>query len=235
MKSRILTLIVVVTAAVLGFSPEGRSATVASTVFEESFLGSVGDADYFSMAETSLLEFGTGNSARFSFDLTGIGGEARLINTDSTGMDRIVETRNVPSVDAVGYDPSLYRPFSSAVLSVYVSDTDGGNQNLERLRIDFLFGNGTRQTILSDIFQVNDANNLFVSNIDLAAGGWLDELSDGTLVAFALAPPYGSVDNDFILDKVSLTAQTTAVPIPGSVVLLGSGLLGIVLSRRRPA
>lgn len=231
MKPQTVLLALIVMAATLGIT---AGADAAPVIFEERFLGAVGDADTFSMAETALAQFGTGNRARFSFDLTGVGGDARLINTQLTGTDRIVEERARPSLDAIGYDPALHRPFTSALLNIYVSDSDGGNQNLERLRIDFMFGTGGTERITSEIFQVNESNSLFVTKVDLGAVGWLDELSDGMLIAFTLAPPFGSVNNDFILEQVTLSAQTTAIPIPGSLVLLGSGLVGIILTRRRP-
>ncbi|MBU1055062.1 MAG: VPLPA-CTERM sorting domain-containing protein [Proteobacteria bacterium] len=70
---------------------------------------------------------------------------------------------------------------------------------------------------------------------DLDAGqlGWLSD--DGNIHLALIGPGYYMTDFNaqFWLDSVTLTATNAAVPIPGAVWLLGSGLVGLVGIRRK--
>lgn len=232
------TLVLIGIAALLLFSANaGASAIVPGPMtFNEVFLGDAADIRYMNMVEKDLIgdtAFDVGNRAKFWFDLTGTGGEGRLLNTSGVG-DRRVRTID-PSTDAVGYDPLLFDTPNLAYVDFYFSDffQDTPDGAAEKVRINL----GSQASLVSLDFTLEDQpDGQFMLRLDLANFGLLDELMDGQLLATVIAPPFGAVHNTFILDRVELTAQAmplTAVPIPSAVLLLGSGLIGLVSIRTR--
>lgn len=225
-------ILVLVCAFGLGVAPVVHAVPM---VFEESFLGSADDGLFFSMAESADAGFGEGDRARFNFDLTAPGGDALLINSNYTGADRIMDRQADPDPDAFGYVPGDYGGFESATLQFFVSDTDGGALNRESLRVSLLLDEGGRQIIYTESFQVDSIDSFDLISVDLGLLGWLDQLNDGILTSFAIAPAFGDVSNDFILDRVTLTATASPAPVPepGTMVLLGIGIIGVACSRKK--
>lgn len=95
-------------------------------------------------------------------------------------------------------------------------------------------------TLLSNVYQFNiptsdnngawDAHQVNVSGLLAALGGQLVTLRFSDYIPNSWTGPSG-----LGLDNVSLTGQATAVPEPGSLMLLGLGLLAGAMVRRRKA
>lgn len=222
MKKIALTIIVLLAASGMAFA--------TPYTFTETFLGDPLDTDYYAMAEVDNTANGQGHRARFQFDLTGTGGNGVLI--DENGV--VAGSKVTPTLDETGYNTVDYAAPYAAFLEFYIIDNDGGGFNREQLVVDVKLEAGGKERVLNTKLQLNQNNSVAKFEIDLGFEGLLDELIDGQLMTFAIAPKFGDRDNDFLLGSVSLTAfATDPVPEPGTIALLGFGMFGLFALRKR--
>ena len=213
----------------------GVSSTVWSIPFSETFLGSEVDLNFMDVATTDFLpNVGPtfGDRAEFAFDLLNPGGNATLFRQG------VVVPNNLfgfpfpqgPTDDFA--DPNL---LNGAIVNdasfTFNLSTLNPPDSLVNVGIDIL---GVDNTIFSQVLSlpVSGLGSLGVS-IDLAVAGVLDQLQDGNITAFAIAPVGGpsGVANTFSIENVTLAGNTVdapaPIPEPATMFLIGLGLVGL--------
>lgn len=227
---RLRNLLIIAATIFLCLAMAGTAPAVPITL-KEVFLGGKNDVEAFSMAERSIAQNipGTGNKAQFNFDLTGSGGTGQLLRGNTP-----IGPAVMPTNDETAYDPFAYATPYLARVDFFISDWLFEFQDTaqEKVRINIERGSiVTNKTYTLE----NDPDGSKRVRVDLAAEGMLDLLSDGQLLAMAIAPAFQDVYNTFTLDRVVLYAEAAPVPEPTTIVLLGTGLVGIAAARRRRA
>ncbi len=165
-----------------------------------------------------------GQRAVYNFDLNDVGGSSFIRSGGS-----ILGPTFLPTVDETSFDTNLN--IVSAVLSFTIGGMDGGNfAPRERIKIKVTGESGTGDTIF------NETVFLGVDTFDFnLTGSWLDWVDDGKLRAVAIAVNRPGFDNDFKIKQASLSvvAHHAAVPEPASLILMGSGLMGLFIYGRK--
>jgi hypothetical protein len=202
----------------------------APVAFEETFLGSKTDDNFFQMAEKSLLPLeGVGNEAGFFFDLTGQGGQAELLSKGD-----VIRTETFPTTDETGYDPDLFQAPFFGYINFFISDWDNDDPVVkEKVRIKIEDGIQTK-TFTIDL--ENDADGIKRAQVELDPIV-LAALGDGKLFTLAIAPAAViggiDIDNTFSIEKVKMHVEANPVPIPATILLLGPALIGLLRIRSK--
>ncbi|WP_319524281.1 VPLPA-CTERM sorting domain-containing protein [uncultured Desulfosarcina sp.] len=191
--------------------------------FTETFLGGIGDGDYFDVSE--------GWYARFVFNLTMLGETAALYSPS----DSVESYRETPTDDETTFIANAYQieaaelgfTFASAdiaseEITIYSSFMDG-DENLGTYQFEL----GNVWTLLSGSYKTAELT------INLLDYGLENYLEDGRFITLVIAFESGCLPNDFRIDTASLTVEATPVPIPAGIWLLGAGLLGLSGIRRK--
>jgi hypothetical protein len=197
-------------------------ATASALPLEEVFYGGKEDNLYKEIRE--------GDKLKLKFDLT-------RLNTNSPA----------PTSDATRYDPET-ELISNAFLDFTFSSADLWPE-LVKIKTGFYDGDVLIAEELyflgrltwTKCFQFDLVREYADLHIDLLGAGLLPYLQDGRFDTIILAPEICLIDNDFRLDRASLTAEAdlkeippAPVPEPATLLLFGSSLIGTaVVSRRK--
>lgn len=186
--------------------------------------------------EAALTEIGDG----FSF----IGGASATTIEDEFlgGIDLLLALANLSATDT-------YR-IALGIDFLHTVDADGDDAFVES--VFDLFGSGTSlfTEIISDTFfgDENSSGDLASSGAEVSESGFADplilELAPGASIdlmgfftldggLFSEGNLTGSFDFDFSVQAVSLVSAPTDVPLPGTALLLGAGLLGFAVANRK--
>ncbi len=217
MKNLIIT--VLASALVAGMAGEAAASLALPITYTETFLGSPNDQDKTIVQKN--------NSYYFYFDLTsaGSGSSYYLLNDtgNKTGITDIAD-------DAYGFPAGMNTNILSAQLSYTFYDTDNNGETAQVAtgRSD----GGLSTTYQLDLHNGSGHNTSATEIFPLDIGGYL---KDGKLEVI-----FSALNNtDFKLEQVSLTVapqtRTSYVPLPAAGLLLASGLLGLVVIRRKQA
>lgn len=235
MKSKLQLLVVAAIITLLS----GIAHAVPIT-YSETFLGDKKD--------NSFMDIQQGWVASFGFNITGPGDTAQLKNSNQ----QIVNSWS-PSADSSGFGGAGNYSILDAHLNFTFSSSDSDRERVT-IRAGLFDGNRvlSQQTFTLGSVPIRDSY-LFRSSsgsdwdrqkitreyadfsLDLLELGLGASLADGKFMTLVLATDL-DCDNDFRIDRANLelTAESAGAPVPepGTVLLLGSGLLGLAFSRR---
>ena len=191
-----------------GDNAGGQSAPyygLTSPLAYTSFNGNTGTVTNASGADMAYVQDGNGWAGNFDFGANALWNQN--FNTDPA--DGLIVTFSSP-LNSVGFelDANYYGTFTGQ-LEVF----DASHTLLDTLTLGGLMnGNGDGSALFMGLMDDSGAN---IYSIDIQT--------------------YNSIDtNDFAIDDITMTSDSSSVPEPGSVFLLASVVLGVAgLLRRR--
>ncbi|MCA9265599.1 MAG: PEP-CTERM sorting domain-containing protein [Planctomycetales bacterium] len=122
---------------------------------------------------------------------------------------------------------------------VYATWRQGGQGNVQSMRVAISDGGPTVDLLQTNVGPAGDlviadtdASGTLNFNFERVNTGGLITVLDGTLTINASLAPGG---NFFLADAMALDLVTTSLPEPSTALLLGFGLTGLVMRRKRQA
>jgi len=204
------------------------AGVASATPFYEEFLGSKTDGCSWGYCTSPYgVNLYEGWEVTFNFDLTARNNQ--FIVKDEDGN---VQQTGTPTVDETGYDPTLYFPPHLAYLTLTAYSVDLVREKA-RVKTSVMDGD---KVLWEGWFWLSFINGPRATiRFDLGDEGLLDYLADGQLgtIVMALDTPWWNI-NDFGIEQATLYAEADPVPEPATLLLLGSGLIGLAgIGRKR--
>lgn len=119
---------------------------------------------------------------------------------------------------------------TSATLSVYLNDIDPGIPSMHSARVDIHPAIVPIPTIGWAVWYEGDNVTSFVDNPNIITPLMTYGVFDMFVLYEPIAPGF---DSPYAFDKAVLKVETSAIPIPGAIWLLGTGLVGLIGVARR--